>query len=203
MEIKARPSVDIPEAEIPGVISHINAYYKKMDLESPLKSENESEIEYKPYPNEFSCRLRDPDAFQADSFRRVARRSDGKKYSIIMGRLKGEITMTEQAYRYGTDDWDADEARTHCKDHGGTFEAAAKETEADEMKSGRVLSAASMAKIKDALTALQELLDSIKPEEAEKFALDGIISELKAGNDGFDAKEAEKRIEQMLEQLRE
>lgn len=84
----------------------------------------------KPYPNEHACRLREPSEFQADSFRRTTREHDGKQYSIIMGRLKGKDTMTEQAYRYDKDTWGADAARKHCSDHGGSFEAAA-DTEGD------------------------------------------------------------------------
>lgn len=80
----------------------------------------------KPLASEHACRLRDPGAFQADSFRRVNRESDGKRYSIIMGRLKGETAMTEQAYRYPKDVWSVAEARAHCRDHdGGMFEPAA------------------------------------------------------------------------------
>lgn len=80
-----------------------------------------------PYPNEHACRLRDPGDFQPDSFRRTQREHEGKTYACIMGRLKGETTMTEQAYRYPKDAWDADEARAHCADHDGTFEAAGEE----------------------------------------------------------------------------
>jgi HK97 family phage prohead protease len=79
----------------------------------------------KPYPNEHACRLRDPGDFQEDSFRRTTREHEGKKYAVIMGRLKGEETMTEQAYRYPTADWTADQARSHCRSHEGRFEAAA------------------------------------------------------------------------------
>jgi len=83
----------------------------------------------KPYPNEHSCRLRNPNDFQDDSFRRTTRRHDGKEYSVIMGKLKGENTMTEQAYRYGKDIWDKDDARLHCKEHDGTFEPASETRE--------------------------------------------------------------------------
>ena len=80
-----------------------------------------------PFENEHACRLKDPNAFKKGSFRRTKRKHEGKTYSIIMGRLKGETTMTEQAYRYGKDTWSASQARTHCKDHEGSFEAAKKE----------------------------------------------------------------------------
>mgnify|MGYP001560382615 CR=1 FL=1 len=78
----------------------------------------------KPYPNEHSCRLKDPGDFQEGSFRRAKREHEGKEYGVIMGRLKGEETMTEQSYRYPKDIWQTSEARSHCNAHDGTFEAA-------------------------------------------------------------------------------
>jgi len=93
-------------------------------LGSGIDTRTESIKGLKPYPNEHACRLRNPDDFQADSFRRVERVHDGKKYSVIMGRLAGQSEMTEQAYRYADDVWTADQARTHCREHDGSFEAA-------------------------------------------------------------------------------
>jgi len=81
----------------------------------------------KPYPNEHACRLRDPGDFEADSFRRTSREHEGKKYSVIMGRLKGQTTLTEQTYRYPTDAWDVSSARAHCKDHNGILFEPAKD----------------------------------------------------------------------------
>lgn len=82
-------------------------------------------MELKPYPSEHACRLKDPDGFQDGSFRRVTRNHEGKEYSVIMGKLKGDDGMTEQAYRYGKDTWSVDEARAHCKGHSGiSFEPA-------------------------------------------------------------------------------
>ena len=83
------------------------------------------EIVGKPYPNEHACRLRDPGDFQEGSFRRAPREHEGKEYFVIMGRLKGETTMTEQAYRYPKDTWSVSQARAHCKSHDGQqFEPA-------------------------------------------------------------------------------
>ena len=81
--------------------------------------------------NEHSCRLLDPGKFKDGSFRRTKRKHDGKEYSIIMGRLKGETTMTEQAYRYSKDVWSSSGAKTHCKDHDGSFTPAG---ESDNIK---------------------------------------------------------------------
>ncbi len=79
----------------------------------------------KPYPNEHACRLRDPGDFQEGSFKRVTREHEGKRYAVIMGRLVGEETLTEQAYRYPIKTWEEADARAHCREHEGRFEAAA------------------------------------------------------------------------------
>lgn len=87
-----------------------------------------ADLETKPLPGEHSCRLRDPGDFQSDSFRRTSRKHDGNEYHVIMGRLKGEDTMTEQAYRYSKSTWSEAEARSHCRGHDGIgFEAASDE----------------------------------------------------------------------------
>jgi len=78
-----------------------------------------------PYPSEHSCRLRDPDSFEKDSFRRIKR----GKLSIIIGRLKGKTTTTTQAFRYSKDEWTEAEARKHCEENDGRFEPAASETQ--------------------------------------------------------------------------
>ena len=73
----------------------------------------------RPFPNEHACRLRDPGDFQPNSFRRVRREHEGKQYSVIMGRLKGATTMTEQAYRYPKDVWEAAVATRHSPSQDG------------------------------------------------------------------------------------
>jgi len=88
-----------------------------------------------PYPNEHSCRLRDPSDFQPDSMRRMTRKHEGKEYHIIVGRLKGQDTMTEQAYRYPKDTWTEAQARQHCKEHEGKLFEPAKTSETNEIAS--------------------------------------------------------------------
>ena len=93
--------------------------------------------EGRPYANEHACRLRDPGDFDKDSFARVEREHEGKKYSVIIGKLKGESTMTDQAYRYPKDTWTVSEARAHCKDHDGkSFEPAKSEETAEAVWNG-------------------------------------------------------------------
>lgn len=181
-----------------------------VEMRRRVGKEEEFKMELKPYPNEHACRLRDPDDFEEDSFKRTSRESDGKKYSVIMGRLKGEDTLTEQAYRYDKDVWEADEAKSHCDDHDGKFEPASEKQD----KSGRVLSEASIGKVRAALHALQALLEasegdkepkSLTPDPEESYeaaSLDAVIAGLKAENEGFDTKEAEARITASLEKLR-
>jgi putative sterol carrier protein len=84
-----------------------------------------------PYPSEHAARLKEPDKFQDDSFVSQDRKATepesvkGKIYRVILGKLIGESTLTEQAYRYPTDDWTEEQARAHAKAHSiENFEAA-------------------------------------------------------------------------------
>lgn len=123
-------------------------------------------IEEKPFSTEHACRLRDPGAFQEESFRRTTREHEGKQYSIIMGKLKGETTMTEQAYRYKKAIWSASQARAHCASHDGTFEAAATESSIDDTttKEGRVLSEKNRSLVKQCADMLMELHQATEPK---------------------------------------
>ena len=78
-----------------------------------------------PYPNEHSCRLKEPGSFQANSFRRLTvKTKSGKTVGIIIGRLKGATKTSTQAMRYPKDSWTAEEARADCEKNNGRFEAA-------------------------------------------------------------------------------
>lgn len=68
--------------------------------------------EEKPLPNEFSCRLSDPE--QYSSFRRKngAASVDGKRVDFIYG-IKGKKAEI-QAIRYPISDWSKEQAREHC-----------------------------------------------------------------------------------------
>jgi ATP-dependent protease ClpP protease subunit len=98
----------------------------KIDIDSILNKKNEY---YNPYPNEHAARIRDPEEFKEDSFRR--KKLEGEEgISIIVGKLKGEDTMTTQAYRFSIENWTADEAKKWLKDHNikyKSFEPATNE----------------------------------------------------------------------------
>jgi len=126
----ARGGVDIPRKYLSGVKKHIEVHYKQFGETPPWKTKKsllkrmlqrllEPELQ-KPYQNEHSCRIREPSEFEPKSFRRIKK----GKLHIIIGRLKGKTTTTTQAYRYPKKDWKKDEARRHCKQHGGRFEPA-------------------------------------------------------------------------------
>ncbi len=123
--------------------NYIDNFGKKMEnklsdeQKENIKKQAALEVEYenaepfnnlKPFPNDHACRIKKPGLFQEDSFRRVSRSHDGKKYSIIMGRLKGETTLTEQAYRYPKKTWPVAQARKHCKGHDGIMFEPARES---------------------------------------------------------------------------
>lgn len=86
-----------------------------------------------PYPNEHACRVRTPDDFQPESFRRM---KSGKVH-IVVGRLKGEDSTTTQAFRYPTDDWTVAEARAHCAEQEGAFEPASNAVDSEIRRRAR------------------------------------------------------------------
>lgn len=85
----------------------------KIDVDAIL---NKCEKYFNPYPNEHAARIRDPEEFEENSFRRKALEGE-KGIDIIIGKLKGEKNMTTQAYRFKVENWTADEAKKWLKDH--------------------------------------------------------------------------------------
>ena len=67
-----------------------------------------------PYSGEHAARVRDPGDFQPDSFRR---KEIAPGVSIIMGRLKGQQTMTAQSYRFDKERFTAAQAKAWLKEH--------------------------------------------------------------------------------------
>ena len=74
-----------------------------------------------PLPNEHACSLR-TDVTVIGS--RIRTSKNGKKYRILFGIPKRGSGSVERSYRYPKANWTANEARAHCKRHGGKFEAA-------------------------------------------------------------------------------
>ena len=101
-----------------------------------------------------------------------------------------------------------------CPECGGEMRREERPGTGKSEKSGRVLSSASLGKIQAALDALQALLGTIEnepePVKATLLAevtegaaeLEGIVTALKAENEGFNTKAAEERIEAILEQMK-
>ena len=102
---------------------------KKNNIQFDIpEEEKEFDPIEKPYPNEHSCRLKDPVKYE--TCRRSKRTSDGKQYSVITCKLKDDDKWEEQAFRYPKDTWTISEARAHCKNHNGIlFEPAGKAAE--------------------------------------------------------------------------
>ena len=131
----------------------------------PVTAEVEK-VEEKPFANEHACRLKNPDDFQGDSFRRTTREHNGKEYSVIMAKLKGEDTMTEQAYRYAKDIWSSSEAKNHCNSHDGISFEPASEQEAlmteIEVKSKHLITGKSKKLIISVIDQIQLLQLTLK-----------------------------------------
>jgi len=151
--------------------------------------------EEKPYPNEHSARIKSPDLFDKETFRRTP---DGTIYgskkvpataAVIWGKLKGAAKPSDnpipQAIRFPTKNWSAVQAKKWLKDSNikyEKFEAAAKSFEGvieflEEEKSGRVISAVNMKRINNALKELIELLEAAAPLKSTHSGGKGIIPE--------------------------
>ena len=152
----------------------------KIDIDSILNKKNEY---YNPYPNEHAARIRDPEEFKEDSFRR--KKLEGEEgISIIVGKLKGEDTMTTQAYRFSIENWTADEAKKWLKDHNikyKSFEPATNE----KKKSNAGNSANDKLNNREEITmTLTEFLDS-NPEAKAEFdkAIESAVAKGKLESD--------------------
>lgn len=71
-----------------------------------------------------ACIIRQRADFQQKSFVTQTREHEGKKYNVILGRLKGKTSLTEHSFHYDQDVWTESAAQSHCKLHQGSFEAA-------------------------------------------------------------------------------
>lgn len=71
-----------------------------------------------PYPNEHAARVKDPGLFEEGSFR-TKKLKDGLR--VILGKLKGESSMTAQAYRFTVDKFTVEQAKTWLKDNNISF----------------------------------------------------------------------------------
>ena len=71
-----------------------------------------------PLRSEYSCRLKEPEEFQKQSFRRI---SSGD-VDLIIARPHGKKKTRAQAIRYPRELWDKKSAQLSCRKRNGTFE---------------------------------------------------------------------------------
>jgi len=103
--------------------AHLIGHAKRLEI----GEWDEGEIELKPFPQEHACRLRDPEEFAEDTFRR---KRDGTIFgkikvpstiAVIWGKLKGhakpEDMPVPQALRFPVDDWTVETAKKWLKDN--------------------------------------------------------------------------------------
>lgn len=86
--------------------------------EAPIAASpvSESQNLQEPYPNEHAARVQNPDGFEPNSFR--SKTLPGKAgVRIVMGKLKGETSMTVQAYRFASDSFTPEQAKKWLKDN--------------------------------------------------------------------------------------
>ena len=154
--------------------------------------------EFKPYPNEHSARLKDPDKF--DKFRR---KKDGTIFknvkvpetiNVLWGHLKDgkDDDWVEQSLRFPIKNWTASEAKKWLKDNDidyMKFEPASKSLEGVlnrilTIETADNLSQESIELINKSITQLQSLTKGIEPPEGTlesliEPAFKGVLDELK------------------------
>lgn len=89
--------------------------------------------EERPFRSEHACRLRDPGEFERLRRQKSVGRVGGKRVDHIIG-FRSDGGSERQAIRYPlANGWDeaTDEAREHCRERGGSFEAARQSSAAD------------------------------------------------------------------------
>lgn len=150
--------------------------------------------EQKPYENEHSARIKNPNLFDAETFRRKA---DGTIYgkikvpataAVIWGKLKEHNEPGDnpipQAMRFPTKNWTVPQAKKWLKDNNvkyEKFEPASKSLEGaieflEEIKEGRVISTANLKLINNAVVALVALLAASEPPKGTQDGGKGLFS---------------------------
>ena len=107
--------------EVSPVLMGAGVATRLLDIKSAMK----------PYPNEHSCRLKDPDQYDRFARKSCEQKHDGKCIDVIYGVKEGKSEI--QALRYKTDIWEEADAKAHCKSRDGTFEPASKAHYTDSM----------------------------------------------------------------------
>jgi len=131
----------------------------------------------------FRFRVRDPDLFQEGSFRTVPIKKDKPRVNSIMGRLKGEKTLTVQSIIFPKeDDWDLHSAKSWLKEHEDLTKGV------DEVEEKTILETdinEEISKSDDPSETKQPLKNEIKVgatiSAKTKEALEGCINDLQKG----------------------
>jgi len=138
------------------------------------EGKNEEKI-WEDMPNEIRFRIRNPDLFQDDSFKRIPIKRDKPKVFGIAGRLKDETSLTLQSLRFPKDDdWTLSKAKAWVKAHPDITKDKLEDVllkmlqeekeESQVEKEGRVLSQKNRTLIKECIVALGKLYDATEPE---------------------------------------
>ena len=72
--------------------------------------------------DKYTCLLLEPKEINIIGSRKKSA-ENGKQFSIIFGIPRRGDSSVEQSYEYPKDTWTVKEAKVHCKQHGGNFEA--------------------------------------------------------------------------------
>lgn len=127
--------------------------------------------EGKPFPNEHSCRLKDPKKYPKFRRAKCEEKHDGKCIDVIYGIL-GPKKSDIQALRYAKDIWTAGDAKKHCDSRDGIEFAPASEEESWKERNLRIMKNAIESETveEEEKEEIRELILAIEkmPNESEK-----------------------------------
>ena len=124
-----------------------------------------------PMPSEHSCRLESPDKYDRFARKNCEQKHEGKCIDVIYGIKEGKSEI--QALRYNKEVWTEAQAKSHCKDHDGSFEAAQKFNAREYLNNA----------LEDILTQVDEEGNKIKKHDGQ-IERKSISVELKADEPG-------------------
>lgn len=145
-----------------------------MNEEARVESiKDENALETKPSKDNHTCRINNGDY---SAYRSETRTHNGKPYTIRFGKRKDDGKMEEYEYFYSVKKWSAPEAKSHCADHEGSFEAAS----GKEALTITCSSCGETLKLEpeEVSTLLESYRKSIEPDDEFHSILEKIAGEL-------------------------
>jgi hypothetical protein len=139
MEYEGNGAAEAIEGSIVGIESQYGARITKDFSDDEIEPKDIITVDevIKPFANEHACRLKEPGQYESFARKNCYRKHEGKCIDYVFG-IKGGKSEA-QSLRYKKELWTASQAKAHCKDKGGKFEAAKDASDDKHKESGGLM----------------------------------------------------------------